>query len=279
MQDRLELKHYLRRIGYEGTPRVDFETLRAVNQLHSDAITYENLDVQLGRRVGRDIPAIYEKIVGQGRGGWCYEQNGLLAWALGAIGFEVGQHAGGVMRAENGEAASVGNHLVLTVALDRPYLVDVGFGDGLIEPMPLATGSTRQRGYDFRLSETPDGWWRFHNHAHGAAPHFDFKTGPADETALDEKCNFLQSDPQSSFVLNAVCQRYQPDAHYTLRGKVLKTLRNGAFEQRLLRDARDYEATLAEVFDLRIPEAGELWRRIEARHAQLFPPTDKFAEA
>lgn len=274
MKQTLELKHYFKRIGYDGSPKPDYEALRTVHQLQNDAITYENLDVQLGRPVGRKIEGIYEKIVVQGRGGWCYEQNELLGWALSEMGFPVSQHAGGVMRDDNGQA-SVGNHLVLIVDLDRPYLADCGFGDGIIEPLPLALGTYTQRGLDFALSETEDGWWRFHNHAHGSAANFDFRSEPADQALLDEKCRQLQTDPQSGFVLNAVCQRYQPDAHYTLRGRVLKTLRNGVFEQRLIADLADYETTLRDVFDLRVPDAGRIWQRIEARHAALFPSTDK----
>src|SRR5690349_11134590 len=134
MKQTLELKHYLKRIGFEGSLRCDFETLRAVHQLQSDMITYENLDVQLGRPVGRDIAPIFEKIAVQGRGGWCYEQNELLGWALAELGFRVSQHAGGVMRDINSQAG-VGNHLVLIVDLDQPYLADCGFGDGIIEPI------------------------------------------------------------------------------------------------------------------------------------------------
>jgi N-hydroxyarylamine O-acetyltransferase len=272
MKQTLELKHYFKRIGYDGAPRIDYETLRAVHQLQNDAITYENLDVQLGRPVGRAIEDIYEKIVVQGRGGWCYEQNELLGWALSEMGFRVSQHAGGVMRDANGQAA-VGNHLVLIVELDRPYLADCGFGDGIIEPLPLAVGKYDQRGLGFALSKTEDDWWRFHNHAHGAAADFDFRSEPADQALLDEKSRQLQSDPQSGFVLNAVCQRHQPGAHHTLRGRVLKTLRNGVFEQRLVSDLADYEATLRDVFDLRAPAADVIWEKIAARHAVLFPPS------
>jgi len=271
MKQTPELKHYFKRIGYEGSPKLDFETLRAIHQLQSDMITYENLDVQLGRPVGRAIAPIFEKIVVQGRGGWCYEQNGLLCWALEALGFRVSQHAGGVMRDANGQG-SVGNHLVLIVDIDKPYLADCGFGDGIIEPLPLAVGRYAQRGLGFALSETDDGWWRFHNHAHGAAANFDFRSEPADQALLDERCHWLQTDPQSGFVLNAVCQRYHHDAHYTLRGKVLKTLRDGVVEQRQLADQAEYETVLSEVFALRIPEAAHLWRKIEARHSALFPP-------
>jgi N-hydroxyarylamine O-acetyltransferase len=271
MTQRLELKHYFKRIGYEGSARADLDSLRAVHELQNDAITYENLDVQLGRPVGREIDDIFEKIVVQGRGGWCYEQNGLLAWALTEMGFRVSQHAGGVMRDNNGQG-SVGNHLVLVVDLDRPYLADCGFGDGIIAPLPLAVGDYSQRGLGFALSQTQDGWWRFHNHPHGAAANFDFRDEPADQALLDEKCRWLQTDPNSGFVLNAVCQRYQPDAHHTMRGRVLKTLRNGVIEQRLISDRSDYEATLRDVFALSVPDTGLIWQRIEARHAALFPP-------
>jgi N-hydroxyarylamine O-acetyltransferase len=273
MKQTLELWHYFKRIGYDGSPQPDYETLRAVHRLQNDAITYENLDVQLGRPVGRVIDDIYEKIVVQGRGGWCYEQNELLGWALSQMGFRVSQHAGGVMRDTNGHGA-VGNHLVLIVDLDRPYLADCGFGDGIIEPLPLAVGTSTQRGLGFALSETEDGWWRFHNQPHGAAASFDFSSEPADQGLLDEKCHQLQTDPQSGFVLNAVCQRHQPDAHHTLRGRVLKTLRDGVVEQRFVADRDEYETTLREVFALRVPDAGEVWQKVEARHAALFPPAD-----
>jgi N-hydroxyarylamine O-acetyltransferase len=271
MKQTLELKHYFKRIGYEGAPGSDYETLRAVHQLQNDAVTYENLDVQLGRPVGRVIDEIYEKIVIQGRGGWCYEQNELLGWALAQMGFQVSQHAGGVMRDTIGRAA-VGNHLVLLVDLDQPYLADCGFGDGIIEPLPLAAGKYAQRGLAFALSETEDGWWRFHNHHHGAAASFDFRTDPPAPALLDEQCRALQTDPESGFVLNAVCQRHQPDAHYTLRGRVLKVLRDGAFDQRVVSDLADYEATLRDVFALRVPEADLLWEKVKARHAVVFPP-------
>lgn len=272
MTQKLELKHYFKRIGYDGSPRVDYETLRAVHQLQNDAITYENLDVQLGRPVGRRIDEIYEKIVIQGRGGWCYEQNELLDWALSEVGFRVSQHAGGVLRDANGQAA-VGNHLVLIVDLDRPYLADCGFGDGIIDPLPLAIGKYTQRGLGFALSRTEDGWWRFHNHPHGAAADFDFRDEPADQGVLDETCRRLQTDPQSGFVLNAVCQRYQPDAHYTLRGRVLKVLRDGVFAQRIVSDLADYEATLREIFALRLSDADVLWQKVVERHAAVFPPS------
>ena len=40
------------------------------------------------------------------------------------------------MRSSQGDA-SLGNHLVLRVDLDEPWLADVGLGDGALEPLRL----------------------------------------------------------------------------------------------------------------------------------------------
>ncbi|MGB1778531.1 MAG: arylamine N-acetyltransferase family protein, partial [Longimicrobiales bacterium] len=85
----MDLHSYLDRIGFVGTARPDLDTLKAVHHRHLLGVTYENLSVQLGERVGLDPAESYVKIVEGGRGGWCYEMNGLLAWALEEIGFDV----------------------------------------------------------------------------------------------------------------------------------------------------------------------------------------------
>ena len=95
--------------------------------------------------------------------------NGLLAWALEEIGFKVTRMAGGVMRVVHGDA-NVGNHLVLRIDLDRPYLADVGFGDGMLEPVPIKEHLFRHDFLDYRLEDLGDRWWRFHNHPLGGAP-------------------------------------------------------------------------------------------------------------
>jgi N-hydroxyarylamine O-acetyltransferase len=121
------LDAYFARIGFRGETRVDRETLFAIHRAHLLAIPYENLDVVLRKPVTRDPAAAFDKIVHRRRGGWCYEMNGLLAWALGQVGFRVTHMAGAVHRAAYGDA-TIGNHLVLRIDLDEPYLCDAGFG-------------------------------------------------------------------------------------------------------------------------------------------------------
>ena len=266
---RMDLRAYLDRVQFHGEPRVDFDTLRRLHRGHLQHIPYENLDVALGRRVSIDISPIFDKIVTRGRGGWCYEMNGLFAWALAEIGFKITRMAGGVMRAVNGDA-SVGNHLVLRVDLDRPYLADVGFGDGMLEPVPLVEHAFRQGFLDFRLEDLGSGWWRFHNHPAGGAPSFDFELFPAERDLLAAKCDWLQTSPESPFVMNAVVQRHLPDCLAMMRGRGLKTLTVAGAESREINSAHEYVETLSQVFGLDLPEAESLWPKIIARHEQLF---------
>ena len=70
--------------------------LRDLHALHPAAITFENLDVLLKRPIRLDFAAIAAKIIKDGRGGYCYEQNNLFIAALGSLGFTVRSMAGRV---------------------------------------------------------------------------------------------------------------------------------------------------------------------------------------
>ncbi len=108
----MDIDAYLRRIGLDERPPANLSGLKALHAAHLRAIPYENLDVQFGRPVTIERPAIFEKIVGRHRGGWCYEMNGLFGWALDALGFKVTRATGAVMREMFGDP-TLRNHLVL----------------------------------------------------------------------------------------------------------------------------------------------------------------------
>ena len=272
----MELSAYLHRIRFSGDVRPDLATLRAIHRAHQYAIPFENLDVLLRRPVVLDPAANYNKIVGHQRGGWCYEMNGVMEWALKQIGFEVMRMSAGVMRVRAGDA-QLGNHLCLLVCLDQRYLVDVGFGGSLAEPLPLKASEREDRPYRLSLSELDDSYWRFAEIAcgDGDAFSFDFRVGPADEALLALKCRFLQNDPDSPFINNLVVQRRTADTHLSLRGRVLKAIHATRVDKKLLNTADELVATLRDSFDLDTPEAATLWPSICARHEALFAGTSE----
>ncbi len=265
----MNLADYLVRIGFDRPVRTDIQTLSALCRAHVNAIPFDPLDVTMGKRVTRAPEAAFDKIVRRGRGGWCYEMNGIFAWALEEAGFKVRRLAGGVAREFMGDDA-IGNHLMLIVDLDGPWLVDVGFGDGLATAVPLKEGAFDNSAMRCALVDMGDGWWRYKNDPRGAAPSYDFNLDVTDEALLEGRCQWLQTDPASPFIQNAVVQRWNGDEHVGLRGRVLQRIGQDWKEQELVETAEDYVRLLKQEMRLDLPEAASLWPQICARHEEVF---------
>ena len=267
----MKLERYLDRIGFRGHARPTVSTLASLLRQHACSVPFENIDVQLGRTLTIDVEDAYEKIVERGRGGWCYEQNGLFGWALAELGFEVMRVAGAVRRDERGDAA-LNNHLCLLVrepgARQPAYLADVGFGGSMIAPIALAEGEHRQAPYRIRLRFFEEGYWRLFEESADGTSNYEFSAIPADEAGLAEKCSQLQTDPQSGFVQNLVVQKRLPDAHVCLRGRVLATTTATGKRSALLESAEELAATVSELCGREIPGVAELWPGVVARHEE-----------
>lgn len=269
----MKLRNYLQRVGYSGGLRPSTDTLATLLRCHVLSIPFENLDVQLGIPVSNDVEAAFDKIVRRGRGGWCYEQNGLFGWALSEIGFDVTRVAAAVRRDERGDDA-LANHLCLVVrSPDSPEsvrLADVGFGGSMIEPIPIEASQYEQTPFRIGLRQLDDGHWQFREESGADSVSYDFLVESGDESAMSEKCRQLQTDPNSSFVLNLVAQQRTPETHIVLRGRVFTTNTASGKTTRLLQSPGDLTDALNDVFQLDVPEAAGLWPGIVARHNRLF---------
>ncbi len=279
----MHLNDYLARIGYTGPLRLDDDTLAALHRAHLLAIPYENLDIHLGQYLALDERAIFDKLVTARRGGWCYEMNGLFAWALREIGFPVKLLAGAVNRPALGPGADA-NHLALLVELERPYLADVGFGNGFLLPLPLAAGHYTQGHLTYQLAQEADRW-QFHNHAYGG-PGFDFDLTPHALTDFGEKSHDLQTSPASNFVHLTVCHRFTPDGIISLRGAVLRGVTARGLTETVIESEAAYRQVLREQFDLHLPEASisPLWSKVWPKHLEWvaqnrMPPTSNIGVA
>ena len=267
----MKLRRYLDRIGYRGDVRPTVPTLASLQRLHACSVPFENIDVQLGHSLTTDADEAFEKIVDRGRGGWCYEQNGLFGWALAEIGFQVMRVAGAVRREERGSAA-FNNHLCLLVrepgARQPVYLADVGFGGSMIAPIELTESEHTQPPYRIELRYFDERYWRLSEESADGVSNYEFETRPADENALAAKCEQLQSDPQSGFVQTLVVQKRLPEAHVCLRGRVLATTTATDKQSVLLESAEELATAVSDLSGLDIPGVAELWPRVVARHEE-----------
>ena len=81
----IPLLRYLERIGFTGKAQPDLATLQSLHLLHPCAITFENLDSWCGITPSLDEEAVFNKLVMQQRGGYCFEHNQLFLRVLQTI--------------------------------------------------------------------------------------------------------------------------------------------------------------------------------------------------
>lgn len=67
---------YLERIKYEDQLSISLEVLNKLQKSHLQNIPFENLDIHTGKKI--ELENTYDKVVSKGRGGFCYELNGLF---------------------------------------------------------------------------------------------------------------------------------------------------------------------------------------------------------
>lgn len=133
--DDTRLQAYLARIGHPGHPghplptRPDLATLDSLIAAHLARIPFENVDVLLQRPIRIGLDAVFDKLVTHARGGYCFEQNTLLAAALRALGYGVTTLTARVRWNVPEDVPTMQSHMLLRVeAAHRSYIVDVGFG-------------------------------------------------------------------------------------------------------------------------------------------------------
>ena len=145
---------YLKRIGYQGSPKRDFETIHDLQRMHLQSVPYENLDIVRGIPLSLEIDDLYNKIVTRHRGGYCFELNALFAWLLRSLGFKVIDYMARFLKDE--PEIPMRRHRVLLVSCeDGEYICDVGVG--LVvprRPLPFVTGKVdRQNGEKYILEK------------------------------------------------------------------------------------------------------------------------------
>ncbi|MBD9698360.1 arylamine N-acetyltransferase [Flavimobilis sp. GY10621] len=217
---RLDLDAYLDRIGCVRPRTASVDALREIHRAHVASIPFENLDVVLGRRVSLDLDAIEAKLVGARRGGYCYEHALLLGAALTRLGYVVERLL--VRTGEPLEHPRPRAHAALRVTINgAPWFADVGYGSGLLEPIPFAeAGSHRQGVWGFEMLRGGDGYLRFRRDA-GAGWRTeqtltDEPIYPVDLAVANEGTS---TSPTSPFVQTLHVVRVDEDCERSLHGR------------------------------------------------------------
>jgi N-hydroxyarylamine O-acetyltransferase len=254
----LNLDAYLDRIVYRGSRHADLETLRGLHLAHAMHVPFENIDVFLRRSIHLDLDSLQAKIVGQRRGGYCFEQNLLFAAVLERLGYSVN-----LLQAR----VRFGTHRVIPrthVALDVEiggdhWLADLGFGSfGLLEPLPLVPGAYRQFVWDYELrhESSPQGLqhWVLRAPVGGVWQDlYVFDQTPQLAVDFEPPNHYVSTHPDSRFVQTLTVQRVTPDTRRVLRNAELTTTTPTGESRRTITSQAELIAVLAEEFGLVLP--------------------------
>jgi arylamine N-acetyltransferase len=258
-----DLAAYMRRVGYSGPAAPTLETLHALVTAHNGAIPFENLDPVMGIPVadlGQD--ALFDKLVHRRRGGYCYEQNGVLGYVLAELGFGVQRLGGRVVWMNTSGELPAQTHEALAVTLPGAHgqwLVDVGFGgQTLSSPIRLEVGTvqpTRHEPYRIRtdgdvylLEAQVRGEWQ---------TLYMFTTRPRPRIDREVGSWYVSTHPKSIFVVGLSVALVTDDARWNLRGRNLAIHSAGNTERIRFATAADVLNALTERFGIDLTDLGD----------------------
>jgi N-hydroxyarylamine O-acetyltransferase len=217
----MDIARYLARIGYSGPRTPSAQALRQLHRAHLFSIPFENLSIGWGEPIELNDVAHYWKIVECRRGGFCFEQNGLFAWALRELGYDVTLLAAEVYSNQPGHEGygPEFSHLALRVDVDEPMLVDVGFGDSFVNPMVMRLGAIHREppSREYRITEEGGRFALEMRQLSGEfKPRYRFALTPRHIDQFEVMCQFHQTSPESHFTQHRIVTLARPDGRITV---------------------------------------------------------------
>ncbi|MFB6176807.1 MAG: arylamine N-acetyltransferase [Halobaculum sp.] len=212
-----EIDRYLARIGLSpaairDAPR-DRDTLERLQRAHLTSVPFETFSITGdpfgewdGPGVTLSTDALFEKIVVDERGGYCFELNGLFTDLLRGLGYDADRAAAMVL-SDDGDPSPPANHHTVVVDLDRRYVADVGTGNPKTRtPVPLDGETVRDDlGTAWRVveSDRPDSAFLLQYRRADAAEWADryvFDDVDRELSYFAATCEYLSTAPESPFV-------------------------------------------------------------------------------
>ena len=253
----VNLDAYCRRVGYTGPRTPTLSTLREVLRLHPAAIPYDAIDARLGVSIDLAPAAVDAKLIGAGRGGYCFEQNTLLLRVVRALGFHAEPLSARPRWRRPLHEHVARTHMAVRVRVDdRDWLADVGFGSCMLTaPLDMGVSGPQETIHEpvrlvplqgeLRIERLLGGEW---------LPFYDLSLAPQQPVDLLAANWLISTHPASSFHHNFVVSRTRDEVRHVLVNTRLTTRRTGAEVEHRELDAAELEQSLVEDFGLPIQE-------------------------
>lgn len=253
---------YLQRLGFDAPPAPTLETLRQLQFRHTGAFPFENLTTLSGEPVLIDLPSIEQKVLHDGRGGYCYELNNLFLALLQALGFDACGISGRVVMGQPEGAWTARTHRLSLVTLDGVrYITDVGFG-GMVPTAPLLLDTPDEQvtpHEPYRIERHNDGYTLRANVAGEWRPMYIFDLQRQEDIDYAVGNWYVSTHPESSFAKQLMVARTGEGWRRTLNNGSFAIHRIGSeSERRQIVDLADLVQLLEREFGIRVPKHAHL---------------------
>ncbi len=243
-------QQYFERIHYTGPAEASLIVLTQLQQAHLMNVPFENLDIQ--HHIKIDLDNLFNKIVINKRGGFCYELNGLFYQLLKEIGFKAAMISARVYNATTKIYSPEYDHMAIVVSLKGDhYLVDVGFGEFALSPIKIEHGKETidSRGV-FKIEKTDKNYIVVakQNEKGQFIPEYKFLEKERHIEEFYSRCQYHQTSPESHFTQKIICSLPTQDGRITLTGNTLKITEKGVITERQLKSNLEIEQVLREYF-------------------------------
>jgi N-hydroxyarylamine O-acetyltransferase len=255
---------YLERIDYHGATDATPDVLNALTEAHAEAVPFENIDVLQRRPIHLEPAALYEKIVTQRRGGYCFELNGLFLELLTALGFEA-RPMGARVRLGVPDRAILTRrtHLLIEVRIGgATWLTDVGVGSAsLTRALRLEADIAQPTPHETRRLQREGERW-FHQILRAGAWEDVYEFTRDDFPPIDRQvANWYTSTcPESHFLTDLSVALARPDgARITLKNREFtRWAGDGSAQRRVLTSDQELADALNRDFGMRLPAGTRL---------------------
>ena len=244
---------YLNRLEHAGDTKPTLRNLRHLHRAHLLHIPFENLDIHWGEQIILDPQRIFKKIAINGRGGFCYELNGLFYQLLMALKYEC-HLASARMYTESGELTPEFDHVVILVKLEsRHYLCDVGSGKCFLQPKELKMGLV-QVDYNafFKIERTHDGEFVLFHSEDGTQykRKYLFTRRRREFVEFVDRCHWQQTDPRSLLKKQKMITQATKDGRITLTDQMLTIEQLGKTTEQPILNEDEFYVKLMEYFGI-----------------------------
>ena len=225
----MNIQDYINRIKYSGDLTPSFDVLKELQRAHLLRIPFENLDIHYNNPIDLDLDKIYRKVIGNKRGGFCYELNGMFHSLLKAIGFDSKIISARVYNSKKESFGKEYDHMAIIVNLNQiEYLVDVGFGEFTFHPLKLEIDRVQSdpRG-NFIIEEYQYGYYKVSKIERKTKyTEYIFSKKNRELNEFAEMCNYHQTNPNSHFTHKKLISRPTELGRITIAGNTLKVTEN-----------------------------------------------------